>query len=118
MGIMDVDKASESFSNQNEKIFVDQHSQQQDEIANTIDIFDSEELKYHFSRLHLTCDSDELIRCKALVKRLFATGPSRSLCWAGINWRDQLNELESCFPAFAEVIDYVRGVCAVGSLDG
>lgn len=58
-------------------------------------------------------DRNQQLRTKALVKLLKERGPWRRLATLPMNWRGDLDCLQTSFPNFGEVIDYVRITCAL-----
>lgn len=61
-------------------------------------------------------DADEKRRKSAWHKLVASRGEYRKLAPLPEDWRERLDELEGTCPNFAEVIDYLRAMCALAEL--
>ncbi|MFA6064156.1 MAG: AAA family ATPase [Gallionella sp.] len=61
-------------------------------------------------------EADEKRHKSALHKLIASRGEYRKLARVPDDWREQLDEIEAACPNFAEVIDYLRAMCALAEL--
>lgn len=83
-----------------------------------IQIFNRHLVESYLGYFESACTGDEdRQRVKALCKLLFDSGEHRPLCTPNALWELQLDDLETQFPVFAEVVAYVRGAISISMLE-